>query len=47
VDKTLLDSLIPTPNLFHEHACKPDANPREVLQLATALPNEAIERTKP
>jgi len=46
-DKTLLDSLIPIRDLVHEHASKPDANPREVLQLATAVANEAIERTKP
>src|SRR6188768_1052389 len=46
-DKTLLDSLIPIRDLVHEHAGKPDANPREVLQLATAVANEAIERTKP
>ena len=32
---------------MHEHAGKPDANPREVLQLATAVANDAIERTKP
>ncbi|HSC14593.1 MAG TPA: DAK2 domain-containing protein, partial [Gammaproteobacteria bacterium] len=46
-DKTLLDSLIPIRDLVHEHAGKPDANPREVLQLATAVANDAIERTKP
>jgi phosphoenolpyruvate---glycerone phosphotransferase subunit DhaL len=46
-DKTLLDSLIPIRDLVHEHAAKPDANPSEVLQLATAVANDAIERTKP
>jgi dihydroxyacetone kinase len=46
-DKTLLDSLIPIRDLVHEHAGKPDAKPSEVLQQATAVANEAIERTKP
>jgi len=46
-DKTLLDSLIPIRDLVHEHASRPDANPRDVLQLATAVANDAIERTKP
>ena len=46
-DKTLLDSLIPIRDLVHEHAGKPDANPSDVLVKATAVANDAIERTKP
>ena len=45
-DKTLLDALIPIRDIVHEHAGKPDANAREVLQHATAVANDAIERTK-
>jgi len=46
-DKTLLDSLIPIRDLVHEHAGKPDANPSDVLVKASAVANDAIERTKP
>jgi dihydroxyacetone kinase phosphoprotein-dependent L subunit len=45
-DKTLLDALIPIRDIVHEHAGKPDANAGEVLQRATEVANEAIERTK-
>ena len=45
-DKTLLDALIPIRDIVHEHAGKPDSNPQAVLQRATAVANEAIERTK-
>jgi dihydroxyacetone kinase phosphoprotein-dependent L subunit len=45
-DKTLLDALIPIRDTVHEHAGKPDVNAREVLQKATAVANDAIERTK-
>jgi dihydroxyacetone kinase phosphoprotein-dependent L subunit len=45
-DKTLLDALIPIRDIVHEHAGKPDANAREVLQRATEVANDAIERTK-
>ena len=45
-DKTLLDALIPIRDIVHEHAGKPDANAREVLQRATAVANDAIESTK-
>lgn len=45
-DKTLLDALIPIRDIVHEHAGKPDANAREVLQRATEVANDAIERTR-
>jgi dihydroxyacetone kinase phosphoprotein-dependent L subunit len=45
-DKTLLDSLIPIRDTVREHAGKPDANARDVLQKATEVANDAIERTK-
>ena len=45
-DKTLLDALIPIRDIVHESASKPGANPRDVLERATAVANEAIERTK-
>ena len=45
-DKTLLDALIPIRDIVHESAGKPAANAREVLQRATEVANEAIERTK-
>lgn len=45
-DKTLLDALIPIRDIVHENAAKPDANPRDVMLKATAVANEAIERTK-
>jgi dihydroxyacetone kinase-like protein len=45
-DKTLLDALIPIRDIVHEHADRPDANARDVLQRATEVANEAIERTK-
>jgi dihydroxyacetone kinase phosphoprotein-dependent L subunit len=45
-DKTLLDALIPIRDTVREHAGKPDSNAREVLQKATEVANEAIERTK-
>jgi dihydroxyacetone kinase phosphoprotein-dependent L subunit len=45
-DKTLLDALIPIRDVVHEHAGKSDADPGVVLQKATQVANEAIERTK-
>lgn len=45
-DKTLLDALIPIRDIVHEHVGKPEANARDVLLKATAVANEAIERTK-
>jgi dihydroxyacetone kinase phosphoprotein-dependent L subunit len=45
-DKTLLDALIPIRDIVREHAGKPDADARDVLQRATEVANEAIERTK-
>jgi dihydroxyacetone kinase phosphoprotein-dependent L subunit len=45
-DKTLLDALIPIRDTVREHAGKPDVHAREVLQKATEVANEAIERTK-
>jgi dihydroxyacetone kinase phosphoprotein-dependent L subunit len=45
-DKTLLDALIPIRDTVREHANQPDANPREVLQRATQVANDAIERTR-
>jgi dihydroxyacetone kinase phosphoprotein-dependent L subunit len=45
-DKTLLDALIPIRDTVREHASKPDASARDVLQKATQVANDAIERTK-
>lgn len=45
-DKTLLDALIPIRDVVREHAGKSDSDPAEVLREATAVANEAIERTK-
>jgi phosphoenolpyruvate---glycerone phosphotransferase subunit DhaL len=45
-DKTLLDALIPIRDIVHEHVAKPDCDASEVLQRATEVANEAIERTK-
>jgi dihydroxyacetone kinase phosphoprotein-dependent L subunit len=45
-DKTLLDALIPIRDEVREHAAKPDSDPRQVLEAATRVANEAIERTK-
>jgi dihydroxyacetone kinase phosphoprotein-dependent L subunit len=45
-DKTLLDALAPIRDIVHEHAGNPNANAREVLQRATEVANEAIERTR-
>jgi len=45
-DKTLVDSLVPIRDTIREHAARPDASASEVLQRATAVANEAIERTK-
>ena len=44
-DKTLLDSLIPIRDTVREHAAKPDANPKQVLEAATRVAIESIERT--
>jgi dihydroxyacetone kinase phosphoprotein-dependent L subunit len=45
-DKTLLDALIPIRDVVHDHVGKPDVDPGAVLQKATQVANEAIERTK-
>jgi dihydroxyacetone kinase phosphoprotein-dependent L subunit len=45
-DKTLLDALVPIRDIVHENAANPNANAREVLQRATEVANEAIERTR-
>jgi dihydroxyacetone kinase phosphoprotein-dependent L subunit len=45
-DKTLLDAVIPIRDTIREHAAKPDANPRQVLEAATQVAVDAIERTK-
>jgi phosphoenolpyruvate---glycerone phosphotransferase subunit DhaL len=45
-DKTLIDALIPIRDVVHEHVGKPDTDPGVVLQKATQVANEAIERTK-
>jgi phosphoenolpyruvate---glycerone phosphotransferase subunit DhaL len=45
-DKTLLDALIPIRDIVHEHVDNPDADARDVLLKATAVANDAIERTK-
>src|SRR5262249_14667176 len=46
-DKTLLDALIPIRDVVHDNASKPDADARDVLEQATRVANDAIERTKP
>lgn len=45
-DKTLLDALFPIRDTIREHAANPDVSAAEVLQRATAVANEAIERTR-
>jgi dihydroxyacetone kinase phosphoprotein-dependent L subunit len=45
-DKTLLDALIPIRDTVREHAAKPDADPRKVLEAASRVAADAIERTK-
>jgi dihydroxyacetone kinase phosphoprotein-dependent L subunit len=45
-DKTLLAAVIPIRDTIREHAAKPDANPRQVLEAATQVAVDAIERTK-
>jgi dihydroxyacetone kinase phosphoprotein-dependent L subunit len=45
-DKTLLDALIPIRDIVRESAGNPDADPHEVLQRATQVANDAIERTR-
>lgn len=45
-DKTLLDALIPMRDTVKAHAENADANATDVLKEATAVANEAIERTK-
>jgi dihydroxyacetone kinase phosphoprotein-dependent L subunit len=45
-DKTLLDALIPIRDVVREHSGKADAEPGDVLRAATAVANDAIERTK-
>lgn len=45
-DKTLLDALIPIRNTIQAHADDADADPAAVLKEATAVANEAIERTR-
>jgi dihydroxyacetone kinase phosphoprotein-dependent L subunit len=45
-DKTLLDALIPIRDTVREHAANPDADPRKVLEAASRVAADAIERTK-
>jgi dihydroxyacetone kinase phosphoprotein-dependent L subunit len=45
-DKTLLDALIPIRDIVHDSAGKPDADARAVLEQATQVATDAIERTK-
>jgi dihydroxyacetone kinase phosphoprotein-dependent L subunit len=45
-DKTLLDALIPIRDTVREHAAKPDADPRKVLEAASRVAADSIERTK-
>jgi dihydroxyacetone kinase-like protein len=45
-DKTLLDALIPIRDTVQAHAADPEADPAAVLREATAVANEAIERTR-
>jgi len=46
-DKTLLDALLPIRDAIKAQAENPDADPVAVLQEATQIANDAIERTKP
>jgi dihydroxyacetone kinase phosphoprotein-dependent L subunit len=45
-DKTLLDAVIPIRDTVREHAANPDADPRKVLEAASRVAADAIERTK-
>jgi dihydroxyacetone kinase phosphoprotein-dependent L subunit len=45
-DKTLLDALIPIRDIVHDSAGKPDADARAVLEQATQVATDSIERTK-
>lgn len=45
-DKTLLDALIPIRDTIGAHASDADADPSDVLREATAVANDAIERTR-
>jgi dihydroxyacetone kinase phosphoprotein-dependent L subunit len=45
-DKTLLDALIPMRDKIREYCDQPDADPAAVLREATAVANDAIERTR-
>lgn len=45
-DKTLLDALIPIRDIVGEHCANPNADCSQVLQQATQVANDAIERTK-
>jgi dihydroxyacetone kinase phosphoprotein-dependent L subunit len=45
-DKTLLDALMPMRDTIKSHAEDADSDPVAVLKEATAVANEAIERTK-
>lgn len=45
-DKTLLDALIPIRDIVREHCANPNADCSQVLQQATQVANDAIERTK-
>jgi dihydroxyacetone kinase phosphoprotein-dependent L subunit len=45
-DKTLLDALIPIRDIVREHCANPDADRSQVLQQATQVATDAIERTK-
>ena len=45
-DKTLLDALIPIRDIVREHCANPNADCTKVLQQATRVANDAIERTK-
>jgi phosphoenolpyruvate---glycerone phosphotransferase subunit DhaL len=45
-DKTLLDALIPIRDIVRDSAGKPDADARAVLEQATQVATDAIERTK-
>lgn len=45
-DKTLLDALIPMRDTIRAHGEDPSADPSAVLQQATQVANEAIERTR-
>jgi dihydroxyacetone kinase phosphoprotein-dependent L subunit len=45
-DKTLLDALIPMRDTVRKYSEQPDADPPLVLEEATRVANEAIERTR-